>query len=67
MGLGDAGTWDAGSRGRQTRDSGTWDSRMLELGDSTRRMGTRGCDKQTTPDFCIEFAEKFNFWRLSVR
>ena len=66
-GLGDAGTWDAGTRGR--RDAGTrgrGDAGTLGRGDvgtwgrGTRKRwdsgcGTRGRDKQTTPDFCAEF------------
>ena len=40
-GLGDAGTWDAGTRGRGTRglgDAGTWDLGTRGRGD----VGTRG-------------------------
>ena len=44
------GTRGRGTRGRGTRDSGTWDA-------GTRgRTGTRGRDKQTTPEFV-----KYNF------
>ena len=66
------GTLDMGTRGRG--DSGTWG-----LGDAgtrgrvgcedvvTRtRAGTRGRDKQATPDVCSEFV-KYNFWQLSVK
>ena len=54
-GLGDAGTWDSGTRGRGTRgrrDVGRGDAGTQELGD----VGTQGRDKQTTPEFCAEFA-----------
>ena len=63
-GRGDARTRYSGTWGR--RDSGTWDARTLELGDVARRAGTRGRDKQTTPNFRTEF-EKYNLWRSSVR
>ena len=63
MGLGIRGRWDAGPSGRGTRglgdagtrgrgDVGTWDSKTLGLG--MWNVGTRGHDKQTTPDFCAE-------------
>ena len=51
------GTWDSG-RG----DVGLGDARMSGLGDTgnlgdsrTWDVWTRGCDKQTTPEFCAEF------------
>ena len=50
VGLGDAGTRAAGMRGRG--DVGTWDSKTSGLG--MWDVGTRGRDKQTTPDFCAE-------------
>ena len=60
MGRGAAGTWDTGTRGRgdvvgtwgRGGDVGTWDSKTLGLG--MWNVGTRGRDKQTTPDFCAE-------------
>ena len=64
LGLGDAETWGRGDVGRgaagtwdtETRvrggDVGTWDSKTLGLG--MWNVGTRGRDKQTTPDFCAE-------------
>ena len=47
LGLGDVGLGDVG---RGTRDSGTWDA------GTWGRTGTRGRDKQTTPEFV-----KYNF------
>ena len=74
-GLGDAetrGRGDSGTRGRGdsgTRglgDSGTW-GRVGCVDVVTRtRAGTRGLDKQATPDVCSEFV-KYNFWQLSVK
>ena len=52
VGLGNLRLEVVGTRGRRTQKrwgSGTWD------------VGTRGRDKQTTPDFCAEFV-KDNFW-----
>ena len=57
--------WDSGARGRETRDVGTWDSGTSECGTQGRgdagrqelgEVGTQGRDKQTTPEFCAEFA-----------
>ena len=57
MGLGhETRTWDSGlgTRGRGTRGRGT-------RGRGTRgHAGTRGRDKQTTPNICAEFVE-YNF------
>ena len=52
LGLGDSGTWDSETRGRKTHERVT-----------RGRAGTRGRDKQTTPEFV-----KYNFrWsRLKV-
>ena len=44
------GTWDSGTPG--LGDAGTWDAKTLGLG--MWDVGTRGRDKQTTPDFCAE-------------
>ena len=58
QGLGDAGMWDSGmwdSRTQGHGDDGTQgrgEKGMQELGDVT----TQGRDKQTTPEFCTEFA-----------
>ena len=58
------GTWDSGKWGRGTRecrDAGTWglgDEGRVMHGDSrTWEVGTWGCDKQTSPDFCAEFVK----------
>ena len=45
----DVWTRGLGDVGRVTRDAGT-----------RRRAGTRGSDKQTTPNFCAEFV-RYNF------
>ena len=50
-GRGDVGTWDLGTRGRGTRER----RGRRDLG-----HGTRGRDKQTTPDFFAEFVN-YNF------
>ena len=66
LGLGDSrtlGRWNTETRGRwDVGTRGLGDVGTLGLGDTARRVGTRGRDKQTTPDF-----EKHNFWRSSVR
>ena len=78
--VGTRGRGDVGTRGRG--DSGTrglGDVGTRGLGDSATRgrvgcedvvtrtrAGTRGRDKQATPDVCSEFV-KYNFWQLSVK
>ena len=63
-GRGDSGTrgrGDSGTRGRG--DSGTWGRVGCEDVVTQTRAGTRGRDKQATPDVCSEFV-KYNFWQL---
>ena len=63
MGLGDVGRWGRGDVGRWGRgDVGTWGRGDVGTwGRWTRgHAGTRGRDKQTTPNICAEFVE-YNF------
>ena len=54
-GLGD---WDVGRGTRECGDAGTWGRGGAMHGDSrTWEVGTGGCDKQTSPDFCAEFVK----------
>ena len=50
VGLVDVGTWGRWTRG--SREVRRGDAETQELGD----VGTQGRDKQTTPEFCAEFA-----------
>ena len=70
-GRGPGGEIGTGTLGRGTWDSRTWprDVGTRGHGDAETRTrcdlrtwdeGTRGLDKQTTPDFCAEFV-KYNF------
>ena len=51
MGLGDAGTWDSGTRGRGNvglGDAGTWDAGTLGRGTQDAGRGTRGLENVET-------------------
>ena len=51
---------DVGLGDRETWDLGTWD--VVHRGTGMRGHGTQGrADKQTSPEFCTEFAIN-NFW-----
>ena len=59
-GLGDVGTWGRGDVGTWGRgDVGKW-GRGARDAETRGRAGTRGSDKQTTPNFCAEFV-RYNF------
>ena len=64
MGLVDAGMWDPGKWGRGTRgrqDVGRWDVGLRGVGTQELwDIRMLGRDKQTTPEFCAEFA-MYNF------
>jgi len=65
------GTWDAG-RGTRDVERGTWGLGDVGLDDVLTRgrgdagswdLGTRGGDKQTTPDFCAKCVKYiFRWW-----
>ena len=66
-GLGDVGTRGLGDSGtRGLGDSATRGRVGCEDVVTRTRAGTRGRDKQATPDVCSEFV-KYNFWQLSVK